>query len=549
MGRRRGIGRRGPNSLPVSTETAARCSQGILEATPRFQRLRPRLPETAGEISSSATAARGSSASPASSSARLTPIRRVRFRGDGRHPAPPRIEHLDLADQRAGAEGQLAGPAVRPEPCPPSRASSCRTIAARHHRLSGRVPHLVAAEQDLVEQLAGKEREELGSPSTARSARRGRAAARPRRSGRTRRGRGRANGRRPSTSARRARRSASAPSTSGVSRTSTNRLGARRRCDRRTDRRALSAPGEHADAVATALVEHPAHPGAAVERDEHERRPQRDGHERIGGHPVHLLAHACRQHGDPVAASPACGGTRSAVTIEVADVDRSLTGDVVESGVSEALSLRARTRRQDEVELLGGGVSCSWGILPTQVSRATGSLSSVWRRGSTVRSGERTKSRGIGALELGREGPVCSSSAGGRAARPPGRRIEKPGPACDDAGEGALLSLTGEAMAARPSSRSSRASPYPLSLRTARAPLRARRGRIVGEGYAVTAPSEARLAEGKHHLRPRSRGPRWPAQLSDALHERGAAREVTVTASFLPGPKRGRLVGLPDERL
>ena len=55
---------------------------------------------------------------------------------------------------------------------------------------------------------------------------------------------------------------------------------------------------EHADAVARALAQQPVHPRAPVDRDQHERRPQRDRHERVGGHAVHLLADARGDHRD-----------------------------------------------------------------------------------------------------------------------------------------------------------------------------------------------------------------------------------------------------------
>ena len=37
---------------------------------------------------------------------------------------------------------------------------------------------------------------------------------------------------------------------------------------------------------------------ASIDRDQHERRPQRDGRKGVRRHPVHLLAGARRQNGD-----------------------------------------------------------------------------------------------------------------------------------------------------------------------------------------------------------------------------------------------------------
>ena len=67
---------------------------------------------------------------------------------------------------------------------------------------------------------------------------------------------------------------------------------------KRSDRRRL-ARLEHVDPVAHALVEQRAHLRAAVDRDEHERRVERDGHERVRGHAVYLVARARGDHGDP----------------------------------------------------------------------------------------------------------------------------------------------------------------------------------------------------------------------------------------------------------
>ncbi len=101
--------------------------------------------------------------------------------------------------------------------------------------------------------------------------------------------------------------------------------------------------GEHADAEPVALVEHAAHAAAAVERDQHERRAQRDGHEGVRGHPVHLVADARRQHGDARrehAERPPERDRR--VAVEVADVDQLRVRDVVEGGVAEPLERPGR---------------------------------------------------------------------------------------------------------------------------------------------------------------------------------------------------------------
>jgi hypothetical protein len=47
--------------------------------------------------------------------------------------------------------------------------------------------------------------------------------------------------------------------------------------------------GEHADPVATPLVEQGVHLRPAIHRDQHQRRPERDGHERVRRHAVHLV--------------------------------------------------------------------------------------------------------------------------------------------------------------------------------------------------------------------------------------------------------------------
>ena len=55
---------------------------------------------------------------------------------------------------------------------------------------------------------------------------------------------------------------------------------------------------EHVDAEARPLVQQVRHARAAVDRHEDERRAQRDGHEGVRGHAVHLLARPGRDDGD-----------------------------------------------------------------------------------------------------------------------------------------------------------------------------------------------------------------------------------------------------------
>ena len=91
---------------------------------------------------------------------------------------------------------------------------------------------------------------------------------------------------------------ASAPSTSGVSWTISKRGSAL--CGRAAGE-AVRELGlllaQHAHAVGAALVQEPAHPRAAVDGDQHQRRLQRDRHERVRGHAVHLVGLARRDHG------------------------------------------------------------------------------------------------------------------------------------------------------------------------------------------------------------------------------------------------------------
>ena len=68
---------------------------------------------------------------------------------------------------------------------------------------------------------------------------------------------------------------------------------------------------EHAHAEARALVQQRSHLRAPVDRDQHERRPQRDGHERVRRHPVHLLGDTrASERSRPWRTSRASCGTR-----------------------------------------------------------------------------------------------------------------------------------------------------------------------------------------------------------------------------------------------
>ncbi len=67
-------------------------------------------------------------------------------------------------------------------------------------------------------------------------------------------------------------------------------------------REAVGEPGltrfQHAHAVAGALVQETGELRAAIERDEDERRTERDRHERVRSHAVHLIARPGREDGD-----------------------------------------------------------------------------------------------------------------------------------------------------------------------------------------------------------------------------------------------------------
>ena len=113
-------------------------------------------------ISSSATAACGSSASPSSSSARVTTMHVVsRLRGDRRHPPGARVQHLDLADQGTRPERQRPARPLdehRPRDEEHQRVGDLTLLhqdVARHEAL------LVAPREQLVEQAAGQPREQL----------------------------------------------------------------------------------------------------------------------------------------------------------------------------------------------------------------------------------------------------------------------------------------------------------------------------------------------------------------------------------------------------
>ena len=56
---------------------------------------------------------------------------------------------------------------------------------------------------------------------------------------------------------------------------------------------------QHAHPEVPALPEQRVQPRPPVDRDQHERRPQRHRHERVGRHAVHLLAHPRRDHRHP----------------------------------------------------------------------------------------------------------------------------------------------------------------------------------------------------------------------------------------------------------
>ena len=138
-----------------------------------------------------------------------------------------------------------------------------------------------------------------GCRRRVRSRRRGKEAACRRRSARTRRDRGRANGRRPSTDRTTcAMRCASAPPTSGVSLTISNACSgpSPSRPAKRSESAGLRLL-EHAYPEAGVLAQQRVHLRAPVDRDENQRRLQRHGHERVGGHAVDLLADPRRDHG------------------------------------------------------------------------------------------------------------------------------------------------------------------------------------------------------------------------------------------------------------
>ena len=267
-----------------------------------------------------------------------------------------RGQHLDLADQLPG-RGSASAPAARPRTDPRARAgasasrrlprsimiaspstyarsSPAREIGSRSSRVAARTP-------------AGRGR-------CARSGRRGRGGARPSRSARTRLGRGRASGRRPSTSERRARRDAPALP---------RRAASRARCSNAAlsfdhpPREVVRQPALRASRTLTPNLVPScswfAHACATVDGDEDEWRPQGDRHERVRGHPVHLLTERVvmiRDAGGEHAERPPEGDRR--VTFEsAAELERLGQRRCVERG-AECLGRRDRGLQVDR-ELLG----------------------------------------------------------------------------------------------------------------------------------------------------------------------------------------------------
>ena len=143
---------------------------------------------------------------------------------------------------------------------------------------------------------------------------------------------------------------ASAASTSGVSWTTANCGSISPGRARRTGR---TVPDWPASSTLTPnvhpLVQHRAELRAPIERDEHERRGERDRHERVRGHAVHLLARARGEDGHPGREHSERPAERDrGIAVELPDVDRLRIRNRVERG-----SIRQPgPGRQRNIELL-----------------------------------------------------------------------------------------------------------------------------------------------------------------------------------------------------
>jgi hypothetical protein len=128
---------------------------------------------------------------------------------------------------------------------------------------------------------------------------------------------------------------------------------------------AVGEPGlalaQHADPVVAALVQHPAHLGAPVDGDQHERRLERHRHERVGRHAVHLLALQGRDHRDPGGEHPERLAQRQRGIVS-ADVRLLFLGELVERAGADPVGPGPAER---ELELGSGSVAHERGrVLP-----------------------------------------------------------------------------------------------------------------------------------------------------------------------------------------
>ena len=176
---------------------------------------------------------------------------------------------------------------------------------------------------------------------------------------------------------------------------------------------------EHADPEPVALVEQAAHPAAAVERDEHERRAQRDGHEGVRGHPVHLVADARGQDRDAGREHPerAPEGDRRDRCRDRRRRSRSRDRDVVEGGVAEALERAGREPPgSSSSNSRGGGASLLMtSIVPTGgAPRAGPRRSRVLALGDGSGDGRRLPSRASSACPHASGSAPCPGRSGGR---------------------------------------------------------------------------------------------------------------------------------------
>jgi hypothetical protein len=270
--------------------------------------------------------------------------RRLLLRCDRRHPARPRVEHLDLPDQRARAESQRSSRTLHEHRARDEEHQRVRDLAPLHQRVPRHEAHLMAAGQQLVEKPARQPREQLrlaDHPLVATAVEE---------QGLTLPVAG-------VLHVAEEERVIAAPVGADDPRHEVRQRPLdewRLAHHEELGRDALgTAPGkevgepglalrQHADTEPVPLVQQAAHATAAVERDEHEGRAQRDRHEGVRRHPVHLLADPRRQHRDSGREHPertAKGDRR--VAVEIADVDLVRGRDVVEGRVAEALE---RTR-------------------------------------------------------------------------------------------------------------------------------------------------------------------------------------------------------------